>query len=72
MTLRCKACGDDRPNPIGKTVSWVCACGTANKINWDTKFVYVCHKCGEENKAWARAQRHADSHGGARIDLRLA
>lgn len=32
---------------------------------------YRCHTCGAEFTAWAAAQRHADSHGGARLELVL-
>jgi len=30
-----------------------------------------CHTCGERFTSWAAAERHADSHGGARIDIEL-
>jgi hypothetical protein len=35
------------------------------------KWRYRCQKCGEVLVSWAAAQRHADSHGGGRIDLML-
>jgi transposase-like protein len=30
-----------------------------------------CHTCGELFTVWAKAQRHADGHGGARLELVL-
>jgi hypothetical protein len=32
---------------------------------------YRCGTCGEVSKAWAAAQRHADTHGGARVEIVL-
>lgn len=34
--------------------------------------IYRCHTCAETFTSWAAAERHADSHGGARIDQELA
>jgi hypothetical protein len=31
--------------------------------------VYRCHTCGETLASWAAAERHADTHHGARIDI---
>ena len=28
-----------------------------------------CHACGEISRSYAAAERHADSHGGARIEI---
>lgn len=34
--------------------------------------VYRCQTCGESlTGAWAAAERHADAHGGARLELDL-
>lgn len=30
---------------------------------------YRCHTCGATFTAWALAERHADTHGGARIEV---
>jgi transposase-like protein len=30
---------------------------------------WTCHTCGADFTAWAKAQRHADTHGGARLEL---
>lgn len=30
-----------------------------------------CAKCGTVSTAWAAAQRHADTHGGARVEVML-
>ena len=30
-----------------------------------------CHTCDQRLTSWAGAERHADSHGGARLDLEL-
>jgi hypothetical protein len=30
---------------------------------------YRCATCGEVLKSWAAAERHGDSHHGARLDL---
>ena len=32
---------------------------------------YRCHTCGATSSAWAPIERHADTHGGARIELAL-
>lgn len=32
---------------------------------------YRCASCGHTETAYSRAERHADTHGGARIDLEL-
>jgi len=32
---------------------------------------YRCHTCDAVLTTWAAAERHADSHGGARLDLEL-
>lgn len=29
---------------------------------------WVCYSCGEILESWAAAERHADSHGGARLE----
>lgn len=29
---------------------------------------FRCHKCGQENRAWAKAERHAHETGHARIE----
>lgn len=31
-----------------------------------------CHTCALELTSWAAAERHADTHGGARLDVLLA
>lgn len=71
MSFKCKNCHADRPGKMGKTISWLCACGTDNQLKWDAKFIYSCATCGERNRYWAHAQAHADTHGGARIDIEL-
>jgi hypothetical protein len=32
------------------------------------QYRWRCHTCGELLMSWAGAERHADSHGGARLD----
>ena len=71
MSFRCRECHAERPGKLVRTISWMCACGTDNKLTGTDKFIYLCATCGERNRYWARAQSHADSHGGARIDIEL-
>lgn len=35
------------------------------------RWTYRCHTCGVLSTSWAAAERHADTHHGARIDLEL-
>lgn len=30
---------------------------------------YRCHTCGAVLTSWAAAERHADAHGGARLEI---
>ncbi|HKZ21024.1 MAG TPA: hypothetical protein VJQ57_13060 [Acidimicrobiia bacterium] len=71
MSFLCRRCHKERPGKLGKTISWICECGTDNKLRGTDKFIYSCATCGARNRFWARAQEHADSHGGARIDIEL-
>lgn len=34
-----------------------------------TRRRYRCHTCDQTFASWAAAERHADSHGGARLEL---
>jgi hypothetical protein len=34
-----------------------------------TRLRWRCHRCGETFTSWAAAERHADTHGGARLKL---
>ena len=35
------------------------------------RWTYRCHTCAERFATWAAAEKHADTHGGARLDLEL-
>ena len=46
--------------------------GTAADVTWKPptgRCRYKCQTCGEEFARWAPAARHADAHGGARLEI---